>query len=167
MSRFLVCSRETLTEFSFQQTNETIKNFQLILKRSLRTYRLKRNEKTQENTCPVNRNLNKIYMKKSKIYILLAFVILMFSSCAAYSIAHMTSSNMNKLELGMSKEQVTQILGSAYTIAEKRMEDDKRIEVLSYRDYYNNDEFYMFIFKNDKLERWYRELLPKEKTKEN
>jgi len=106
-------------------------------------------------------------MKKSKIYILSSFLILILSSCATFSAAIMTSTNMNKLELGMSKEQVTKILGSDYTIAEKRIEDDKTIEVLSYRDYYHNDEFYMFVFKNDKLEKWYRELLPKESIKSN
>lgn len=75
----------------------------------------------------------------------------------------MTSSNMNKLELGMSKEQVTEILGSDYTIAEKRLEDNNEIEVLSYRDFYKNDEFYLFVFKNKKLDKWYRELFPKER----
>ena len=76
----------------------------------------------------------------------------------------MTSANMNKLDLGMSKEQVTTILGNGYTIAEMRMEDDKKIVVLSYRDFYKTDEFYMFVFKNDKLDEWYRELLPKDRT---
>ena len=104
-------------------------------------------------------------MKKSNVFILSAFVILMLSSCVTYSAVHMTSANMNNLELGMSKDQVTQIFGSAYTIAEKRIEDGKVIEVLSYRELYNNDEFYMFLFKNDKLEEWYREF--KEKTKDN
>lgn len=75
----------------------------------------------------------------------------------------MTSVKMNQLELGMSKEQVTQILGNEYTIAEKRLQDSNEIEVLSYRDSYNNDEFYLFLFKNQKLEKWYRELLPKDK----
>ena len=67
----------------------------------------------------------------------------------------------------MSKEQVTNILGSVYTIAEKRMELGKEVEVISYRDYYKNDEFYMFVFKDNKLEKWYRELLPKESIKSN
>ena len=64
----------------------------------------------------------------------------------------------------MSKEQVTAILGNGYTIAEKRMEDGNQIEILSYRDFYKSDEFYMFLFTNDKLEKWYRELLPKYET---
>jgi uncharacterized protein YcfL len=104
-----------------------------------------------------------MYMKKSKIFVLSAFVLLL-SSCAAFQAAIMTSSKMNKLELGMSKEEVTKILGSDYTIAEKRMEENNKIEVLSYRSYYKDDEFYMFVFRNNKLEKWYRELLPKVPT---
>jgi len=69
---------------------------------------------------------------------------------------------MNQLELGMSKDQVTQILGIGYTIAEKRVQDSNEIEVLSYRDFYKDDELYLFLFKNQKLEKWYRELLPRE-----
>ncbi|WP_298649325.1 DUF3192 domain-containing protein [uncultured Proteiniphilum sp.] len=73
----------------------------------------------------------------------------------------MTGDKMDKLELGMSKEQVTTILGKNYTITEKRMEDDVLIEILSYRETHTNgDEFYLFEFKNNKLEKWYRELLP-------
>lgn len=70
---------------------------------------------------------------------------------------------MNMLELGMSKVQLAKILGSGYTIAEKRIENDKQIEVLSYRNAYFTDEFYMFVFKNEKLEKWYRELSPKDR----
>lgn len=71
---------------------------------------------------------------------------------------------MNKLELGMSKKQVTEILGTGYTIAEKRIENTIEVEIISYRDFYHDDEFYMFLFTNDKLEKWYRELLPKYET---
>ncbi|MGB3063137.1 hypothetical protein [Sphingobacterium thalpophilum] len=68
---------------------------------------------------------------------------------------------MNRLELGMTKEQVANILGPGYTVAEKRMENSSSIEVLSYRDFYKDDEFYMFKFSDGKLEKWYRELIPK------
>lgn len=74
----------------------------------------------------------------------------------------MTSTKMNALELGMSKEEVTQILGDDYTIAEKRLEGPIEIEVLSYRDHFENDEFYLFVFRNKKLDKWYRELFSKE-----
>jgi hypothetical protein len=68
---------------------------------------------------------------------------------------------MNKLELGMSKKQVTNILGTGYTIAEKRIENGIEVEVLSYQDFHKKNEFYLFLFANNKLEKWYRELLPK------
>ena len=38
------------------------------------------------------------------------------------------------------------------------------MEVLSYRDFYKDDEFYMFIFKNNTLERWHRELALKQEV---
>lgn len=101
-------------------------------------------------------------MKKCKLCIYLVFIALTLTSCAA--IPNLTSSNMNKLELGMSKQQVTKILGSGYTIAEKRMEMSTEVEVLSYRDFYQKDELYMFVFKNGKLEKWYRQLAPTERV---
>lgn len=93
-------------------------------------------------------------MKKHLFYF---FMMLILSACSSL----ISSSKMDKLELGMSKEQVTTILGKRYTIAEKRIENGNQIEILSYRDY---DEFYMFLFMNDKLEKWYRKLLPKYET---
>ena len=102
-------------------------------------------------------------MKNFKFYVRSAFVVLFLHSFVSCQIVNMTSAKMNKLELGMSKEQVTQILGNDYTIAEKRVQDSNEIEVLSYRDFYNKDEFYLFLFKDQKLEKWYRELLPKDK----
>ncbi|WP_158860577.1 hypothetical protein [Lunatibacter salilacus] len=74
---------------------------------------------------------------------------------------------MNQLELGMSKEQVTGILGKEYTIAEKRMEGGNQIEILSYRNSPETDEFYQFVFVNNELERWYRELMPRYEVREN
>ena len=102
-------------------------------------------------------------MKNFKFYVRSAFVVLFLHSFVSCQIVNMTSAKMNKLELGMSKEQVTQILGNDYTIAEKRVQDNNEIEVLSYRDFYNKDEFYLFLFKDQKLEKWYRELLPSDK----
>ncbi len=101
-------------------------------------------------------------MEKIKIYIIFFCVILLLHSCYSLHVAHMNSSKMNKLELNMSKEQVISILGNDYTISEKRLEDNNEVAVLSYRDHYNRDEFYLFVFKNKKLEKWYRELLTKE-----
>lgn len=92
------------------------------------------------------------------------FILMVFALTACSSVARITSSNMNKLELGMSKRQVTLILGDDYTVAEKRIENGIEVEVLSYRNFPRDDEFYLFLFKGDKLEKWYRDLLPKYET---
>ncbi len=96
-----------------------------------------------------------VLMKNLNICILAIFLMLFFYSCNSLQVAHMTSSKMNGLELGMSKGQVIDILGTSYTIFEKRMEYNNEIEVLSYRDHYKNDEFYLFVFKNKKVEEGY------------
>ena len=74
---------------------------------------------------------------------------------------------MNQLELGMSKEEVTKILGNEYTIAEKRMEAGNQVEILSYRNFPETDEFYQFVFVNNSLDNWYRELMPRYEIREN
>jgi hypothetical protein len=101
---------------------------------------------------------------KTRICILFILVIIT-TGCS--SLANMTSEKMNKLELGMSKQQITEILGNNYTIAEKKIENGVQVEVLSYRDFYKDDEFYMFIFKNNTLEKWYRELALKQEVVKN
>lgn len=100
--------------------------------------------------------------KKISFYFL---VILILTACS--SVAKITSSKMDKLELGMSKKQVALILGDKYTIAEKRVENGIEVEVLSYRNFPRDDEFYLFLFAGDKLEKWYRELVPKYEFKDN
>ena len=98
---------------------------------------------------------------KTRICILF-IIVLITTACS--SVVNMTSEKMNKLELGMSKQQVTEILGRNYTIAEKKIENGVQVEVLSYRDFYKDDEFYMFIFKNNTLEKWHRELALKQEV---
>ena len=98
---------------------------------------------------------------KTRICILFILVLI---TTACSSVVNMTSEKMNKLELGMSKQQVTEILGSNYTIAEKKIENGVQVEVLSYRDFYKDDEFYMFTFKNNTLEKWHRELALKQEV---
>ncbi len=74
---------------------------------------------------------------------------------------------MDKLELGMSKQQLTAVLGRGYTIAEKRMEEGNLIEVLSYRNYPQEREIYLFVFANNELQEWYREIVPVYEVREN
>ncbi|MFO7824493.1 MAG: hypothetical protein R6V72_11195 [Cyclobacterium sp.] len=105
-------------------------------------------------------------MMRSQLFFAFGFI-LIISSCSPHLFSSLRSNNMNQLELGMSKEQVTDVLGINYTIAEKRMENGIPVEVLSYRNFPNDDEFYLFVFKNNELEEWYRELLPGFENRDN
>lgn len=100
--------------------------------------------------------------------ILLAVILgAILSSCSPAFFSHMNGNKMDKLELGMSKEQLTVVLGRGYTIAEKRMEEGNLIEVLSYRNYPQDREIYLFVFANNSLQEWYREIVPVYEVREN
>ncbi|MGI6049102.1 MAG: hypothetical protein ACOYEG_14030 [Petrimonas sp.] len=85
------------------------------------------------------------------------FMTVMLSSCGTF--VNITRAKMEKLELGMTKKEVVNILGRGYKIAEKRIDSGKEIEVLSYQD--SPQEYYFFLFENNSLQEWYRELIPK------
>lgn len=101
-----------------------------------------------------------------RIYIFL-FMALLVSSCSFGIFPGFNNRNMNRLELGISKDEVIRQLGRNFTIAEKRMEGGKLIEVLSYRNYPHESELYKFIFINGRLEEWYQELVPVYRVEEN
>ncbi|MFN3997071.1 hypothetical protein [Algoriphagus sp.] len=88
-------------------------------------------------------------------------------SCSPAVFSHMNGNKMDKLELGMSKQQLTAVLGRGYTIAEKRIEEGNLIEVLSYRNYPQEREIYLFVFANNSLQEWYREIVPVYEVREN
>ncbi len=85
---------------------------------------------------------------------------MVLSSCSGARIATMRQTKMEQLELGMSKLQVVNILGSSYSIAQKEANATDTIEVISYGNFPFDDEFYLFRFKNNKLEKWHREFQP-------
>src|SRR5690606_10913963 len=68
--------------------------------------------------------------------------VLFLSACA--SLPRLPGEKMDRLELDMKKEKIKDILGPGFTVAEKREDNGTTIEVLSYRDFYRDDEFYMF-----------------------
>ncbi len=94
-----------------------------------------------------------------RIYLFL-FIALLVSSCSLGIFPGFNNRNMNRLELGISKEELIRNLGRNFTIAEKRMEAGELIEVLSYRNYPYENELYKFVFINGRLEEWYQELVP-------
>lgn len=73
----------------------------------------------------------------------------------------MKNQNMNKLSLGMNIEQVSDLLGKKYVISKKEIVNQDTLEIISYRGFPNDEEVYLFTFKNNKLEKWEREFIPK------
>jgi hypothetical protein len=102
-----------------------------------------------------------------KKFLYLVFFVAFLSSCSPMLFSRLNGNKMDKLELGMSKQQLTAILGRDYTIAEKRFEEGNLLEVLSYRNYPQEPEIYLFVFANNELQEWYREILPVYEVREN
>lgn len=97
---------------------------------------------------------------KNNLVVILCLLTVVLSSCSGARFATMRQSKIEQVELGMSKLQVVNILGSSYSIAEKEADAKDTIEVISYRNVPFDDEFYLFRFKNNKLEKWHREFQP-------
>ena len=104
-------------------------------------------------------------MKKITV-LFLSVSILLISSCAPNLYVLMTPEKMEQLELGMTQQQVINILGNKFSISDKHTENNDEYTTLSYREIIHDDEFYLFEFKNDALIRWTRELLPQIKAEE-
>lgn len=89
------------------------------------------------------------------------FISCILTSCASNNLAYMKNLNMNRLSLGMNIDQVSNQLGKNYVISKKEIINQDTLEIISYRGYPNDDEVYLFTFKNEKLEKWEREFIPK------
>lgn len=89
-------------------------------------------------------------MKNTWLLLMLAIILTSCGGQLSLS-SKMNSEYMDKVELGMTKEEVAAFLGKEYAIAEKRIDEGIQIEVLSYRDLYNTDAYYLFVFKNNQL----------------
>ncbi|MFR9166771.1 MAG: hypothetical protein ACLVKO_11340 [Dysgonomonas sp.] len=75
------------------------------------------------------------------------FVIVTLSACgSAYN------TQLKQIELGMTKEQVTTLMGDKYTEAGRGSMGDETIE---YKDRYKNHWF--FEFTDNQLVKWYKE----------
>ncbi len=100
---------------------------------------------------------------KMSLYLLSVslFLVGFLSSCVSTNLAYMKNQNMNKLSLGMNIEQVSDLLGKNYVISKKEIVNQDTLEIISYRGFPNDDEVYLFTFKNNKLEKWEREFIPK------
>lgn len=90
----------------------------------------------------------------------------LISSCATNYIVWNAHRKIKNVEIGMTKDQVIQIMGEKYMItSSSKDEQGNRIEVLGYKS--DTYEEYKLKFINDKLIEWEREHTTPYITKEN
>ena len=105
--------------------------------------------------------LNNFPMKNLK-YIVAFFVLMSMFSCDVLYNPVLNSDKMDNLKLGMSKEEFTKLMGKTYRVSSSYLDEKgNEITTLSFRDVYSSTtDYYLFTFKNDKLEKWDREIIP-------
>lgn len=91
----------------------------------------------------------------TKIFIAFSFILVIFFSCSVQQAIMKTDSNMKKIQLGMSKEEVINTMGKQYRIAgADRLNDNSIMELITYENAYNEE--YQLWFKNEVLMKWNR-----------
>ncbi len=80
-----------------------------------------------------------------KKFFLIAAVVLLTACGTAYN------TQLKQVELGMTQEQIVNLMGNKYTVANTTAKG----QTLEYKDRYKNHWF--FQFENDKLTKWYKE----------
>lgn len=87
-------------------------------------------------------------MRHRLIGILAAAAITVTSGCAIFN------TNMSKVTLGMSQDQVRQAIGSPDDVVEAQQLDDRKLEVWEYPA--KGDAKYWIYFVNGKVDSWRR-----------
>ncbi|GAB3900396.1 hypothetical protein GCM10028825_51590 [Spirosoma agri] len=95
-----------------------------------------------------------------KRFVLVYCLSYLLTACTSNYINWHTNDNIRKIGLGMSKEQVIQVLGKNYMVSSSSKDErNNQIEVLAYKS--DAHEEYRLKFINDKLTEWNREFTNK------
>lgn len=82
------------------------------------------------------------------------------TGCVSNGITWSANANIKKIALGMSKEQVIQVMGNDYLVSSSSKDDDgNNIEILVYKS--DSHEEYRLNFVNNRLTEWNREFTNK------
>lgn len=102
-------------------------------------------------------------MKKSLLLIYCVGYLL--TACVSSHITWSTHSNMKKVAIGMSKDQVISVLGNDYLVASSSKDErGNNVEVLAYKS--DVHEEYRLRFINAQLAEWSREFTNKYMVKD-
>lgn len=88
--------------------------------------------------------------------ILMLFVVFTLSACGSIKDAWNADSNIKKVELGMTKRQVVDIMGTSYdAIGARRSYRGRAVESIGYA--ITQTDMYIFNFEDGKLVEWYKD----------
>lgn len=87
-----------------------------------------------------------------KIFLLL-FCVILLASCGSYGAMVYSDSNMRKVDINMTKDEVVAIMGSSYEVINRT----ESTFTLGYKSL--DDGIYMLFFENDLLKSWNKEWL--------
>ncbi len=83
------------------------------------------------------------------------FALFITTILAACSTPKIYNDALMKIELGMTQEQVTSLMGKDYTVVNQQYINNQDEVTLRYVDYFKNQWFFVFI--NNSLVKWYKE----------
>ena len=103
---------------------------------------------------------------KIKNIIIFFLAIFFLNACVMSNVAWKTNEKIKKVEIGMTKDQVIQILGNKYMItSSSRNDKGSPVEVLGYKS--DSNEEYKLMFVDNKLTEWNREHVNKYVVKDS
>ncbi len=93
-------------------------------------------------------------VKKALLFISIAFLI---AGCKSTMNIWNADSNMKKIELDMTKEQVIKKMGNEYhRVGSFKADDGTLVEILGYQN--TGSDFYILQFENGILKEWHKEM---------
>lgn len=95
-------------------------------------------------------------MKRFLTICIISTSLLFIIGCKSMNNAQKADSNMKRIELGMSKKQVINIMGDTYKALATREDGGVIYEAIGY-DTYDVNWMYVLSFVNGKLKSWQRE----------
>ena len=83
------------------------------------------------------------------------FALFITTILAACSTPKIYNNQLKQIELGMTQEQVTTLMGKEYTVVNQQFVNNQDEVTLKYVDYFKNQWYFMFV--DNYLVKWYKE----------
>lgn len=92
----------------------------------------------------------KIIIDSMKKLIFALFITTILTACSS----KIYNSALQKIELGMTQEQVIDLMGNDYTVTNEQIVNNQEQVTLRYIDYFKNQWYFNFL--DNRLVKWYK-----------